>query len=288
MSFEGMDVDQLQSLAKQIDSDAQALYNLVNTLNGVTGALTLIWHGPVAATFEQEWQSRNRPALLAAYNTLMNLHGHLVSNINQQKSASAAEGGWTLDRIIGDVRTAWTAWEPVAQRVGYVQEALDKFHELAGKHFEPGAKEFKEYDKGWSKLIQLDHDSSLLKYHEWSVLRYAHDASYLQKADKVLAHTRIADLIPVVGAVLTLPDAIVNTGEAIVDLKDHHYNSAIMHAGNVAEDEGGLLGVMAGGATRLLAGEYELGKQMGQTHEHLSLGQEAGKQFGLVVNAFFG
>ena len=37
MSFEGMDVDQLQGLAKQVDADAQALYNLVTSLNGVIG-----------------------------------------------------------------------------------------------------------------------------------------------------------------------------------------------------------------------------------------------------------
>jgi uncharacterized protein YukE len=74
MSFEGMDVDQLTALAKQIDSAAQALYNLVTSLTGTMGGLTLLWHGPVAATFEQDWESKNRPALLAAYNTLTNLH----------------------------------------------------------------------------------------------------------------------------------------------------------------------------------------------------------------------
>lgn len=102
MSFEGMDVEQLQGLAKQIDSDAQALDKLVITLTGVVGTLTLLWNGPVAATFEQDWQSKNRPALLAAYNTLRDLHTHLVSNISQQTSASAAEGGWTAERVVGD------------------------------------------------------------------------------------------------------------------------------------------------------------------------------------------
>jgi uncharacterized protein YukE len=102
MSFEGMDVDQLQGLAKQIDSDAQALDSLVTTLTGVVGTLTLLWNGPVAVTFEQDWQSKNRPALLGAYNTLRDLHTHLVSNISQQTSASAAEGGWTAERVVGD------------------------------------------------------------------------------------------------------------------------------------------------------------------------------------------
>jgi uncharacterized protein YukE len=101
MSFEGMDVEQLQGLAKQIDSDAQALDKLVITLTGVVGTLTLLWNGPMAATFEQDWQSKNRPALLAAYDILTSLHTHLVNNISQQTSASAAEGGWTAARDSG-------------------------------------------------------------------------------------------------------------------------------------------------------------------------------------------
>ena len=109
MSFEGMDIDQLQGLAKQIDSDAQVLYNLVTDLTGVVGGLTLLWHGPMAATFEQDWQSKNRPALLAAYNTLRDLHTHLVNNISQQTSASGADGGWTMGRVVGDAENVLTA-----------------------------------------------------------------------------------------------------------------------------------------------------------------------------------
>jgi uncharacterized protein YukE len=95
MSFEGMDVDELSGLAKQIDSDARKLYELVSTLSGTLGELTLLWHGPVAATFEQDWLARNRPALLAAYDTLSALSKHLASNIGQQSAASAADGGWS-------------------------------------------------------------------------------------------------------------------------------------------------------------------------------------------------
>ena len=108
MSFDGMDVDQLQGLAKQVNSDAQALYNLVTSLNGVIGGLTSLWNGPVAATFEQDWQSKNRPALLAAHNTLTDLHAHLIANINQQVSASAADGGWTTGSATGHAGTGWT------------------------------------------------------------------------------------------------------------------------------------------------------------------------------------
>lgn len=162
MSFEGMDVDQLTALAKQIDSAAQALYNLVTNLTGTMGGLTLLWHGPVAATFEQDWESKNRPALLAAHNILTNLHTHLVNNINQQKSASAAgtgwtatssspaKGSWTAERVVGDFENTLTGAglvgfpvsalagtskflgvsDVVLREVGYIDVPISAYHEL--------------------------------------------------------------------------------------------------------------------------------------------------------------
>lgn len=108
MPIEGLDIEQMEGLARQVDSDAQTLYDLVTTLTGVIGGLSLIWRGPVATTFEQDWQSKNRPALLAAHNILTNLHTHLVSNINQQKSASAADTGWTATSS-SPAKGSWTA-----------------------------------------------------------------------------------------------------------------------------------------------------------------------------------
>jgi len=274
MSFEGMDVEQLQGLAKQIDADAQALDKLVISLTGVVGTLTLLWNGPAAAAFEQDWQAKNRPALLAAYDILTTLHTHLVNNISQQISASAAEGGWTVGRVVADVREGWDKWQDIDGRwVSPIQIPVGLIHDLSGKHYSPGTEAYEEYSKAWNKLIQLDHDGSFLKYHESSVLRYVHDASFVQKADKILVDTHIADFLGPVGMILAAPDAIVNTGEAIVDVKDHHYNSAIQHLGNVAEDEGGVVGLLAGGTTRLLADDYELGKQI---------------QWGQVPNPFSG
>jgi len=93
MSFEGMDVDQLQGLAKQINADARALSDLVTTLTAVAARLTVLWHGPLAAAFEQDWQSKLSPSLQAATRTLTDLHTHLQNNINAQTSASAADAG---------------------------------------------------------------------------------------------------------------------------------------------------------------------------------------------------
>jgi uncharacterized protein YukE len=117
VSIQGMDVDQLRGLAAQLDSDAQTLYRLVTTMNGVTAQMVLLWHGSAAATFETDWQSKNRPALLAAYNTLTSLHAHLVGNINQQASASAANDG-LLETVKADVGTVWGDAQRVSEWTG--------------------------------------------------------------------------------------------------------------------------------------------------------------------------
>jgi len=141
MSFEGMDVDQLQGLAKQIDSDAQALDKLVTTLTGVVGTLTLLWNGPVAVTFEQDWQSKNRPALLGAYNTLRDLHTHLVSNISQQTSASAAEGGWPAERVVGDFENVLTGLGLAALPLGIISTLGGGITDLSQANI---------FEKGWT------------------------------------------------------------------------------------------------------------------------------------------
>jgi hypothetical protein len=108
MPFEGMDADQLRGLATRIDSDAQTLSGLVTTMTGVLAELTLFWYGPMVAVFEQDWQAKHRPSLLAAHDILTGLHTHLVSNIDQQISASAAEGVWTAERVVGDFENLLT------------------------------------------------------------------------------------------------------------------------------------------------------------------------------------
>ncbi|HUA28695.1 MAG TPA: hypothetical protein VMC03_07400 [Streptosporangiaceae bacterium] len=168
MSFEGMDADQLGGLAAQIDRDAQTLSGLVTTMTGVVAQLTLFWYGPMVAVFEQDWQAKYRPSLLAAYGTLTALHAHLVSNIDQQTSASAADGGWTAERVVGDFENVLTgvglvgmtgllAGTPVSgavdglgdvgTAVGAYQtehEMFDTGEELAQGHYVAAANDFTE------------------------------------------------------------------------------------------------------------------------------------------------
>jgi uncharacterized protein YukE len=143
MSFEGMDVDQLRGLASQINADAQALSGLVNTLTGVAGRLPFYWQGPVATAFEQDWQAKYRPQLLAACNTLTALHAHLVSNINQQATASAADGSWasgsgsgagglTAANLFGYVEKGITGIGAVGLPLGIIGELGEAGPDLSG------------------------------------------------------------------------------------------------------------------------------------------------------------
>ena len=91
----------------------------------------------MAATFEQDWQSKNRPALLAAHNTLTSLHARLVDNINQQTSASAADGGWTAARIISDVENVLAVVGVVGTAIEIIPGASEAVSTLLGAPVEP-------------------------------------------------------------------------------------------------------------------------------------------------------
>jgi uncharacterized protein YukE len=143
MSFEGMDVDQLRGLAAQVNADAQTLSDIVATLTGVAGRLPFYWHGPVATAFEQDWQAKYRPALLAAYNTLTALHAHLVSNTDQQATTSAADGSWasglgsgaggsTVAGVFGRVEEGITAVGAIGLPLTVISELGEAGPDLSG------------------------------------------------------------------------------------------------------------------------------------------------------------
>ncbi len=278
MSFEGMNVDQMQGLAKQLDADAQALYNLVNSLNGIMAGLLFTWNGPMAATFEQEWQNKNRPALLSAYTILTNLHKHLVDNINGQDHASALD-----------------TYENVSKWVDRALTPIDLVSQFGEKKYNPRTKDNRFYKLGVKDhniTFQLDQNTKLRRffnYHDSTLLRAAHDLPFVEKADRFLVHTRLDDLLGPVGIALAIPDIGVNTYEGGEALKEGHYNDAIMNLGNIVADTGNPVGLLAGGTIRLLAEDYELGeKVLNGTEPAYSEGQifmQAGK---LTLNAFFG
>ncbi len=238
MSFEGMDIDQLQGLARQISADAQTLSGLVTTLTGVVSRLPLLWHGPAAAAFEQEWLTKYRPALLAASSILTTLHTHLVSNINHQTAASAADpgggmaavlSGGAMAAVLSGVSTAWDFAEKADGYVSLLETPLDWVKDVSGPEYDPRDPAFNEYGKTWTALMKLDHDSPLLKYHESSVLQWLHDTPQVKTAGEFLNKGLTSKVLDkagfvgmAVGAVSTGVD-VYHAGEAF---GDHQYAAA--------------------------------------------------------------
>ena len=221
MSFEGMDVDQLQGLAKQINSDAQALYNLVTNLTGVIGGLTLLWHGPVAATFEQDWQAKNRPALLAAYNILTSLHTHLVDNISQQQSASTADsyGASGLGAaVLGGIATAWDILGEGEQRTAIPEYLISKEEEIFG-HGEP-----EPTGRGpWTWLEKHTEDPVFPQLEDTKTVRWLHDTPALRDADGLLVKTHVYKVLDKYIEPVNLGIAVASVG---VDLGQAYQNAA--------------------------------------------------------------
>jgi uncharacterized protein YukE len=229
MSFDGMDVDQLQGLAKQIDADAQALHNLVTGLNGIVGTLNFFWQGPMVATFEQDWQSKNRPALLTAYNTLTDLHTHLVENINQQVSASAADSGWAA---------AWDKVGKVQQWTSVPEYLISKQEELFGHDAPPG--------KGpWAWVQKHTEDPVFPKLKDTKPLQWLHNTPELRFADKVLVKTHAYKVLDRVIEPINFGIAVASVG---VDLTQASLAAArgndYAAAGHVADAAADALGVI--------------------------------------------
>jgi uncharacterized protein YukE len=207
MSFEGMDADQLRGLAAQINRDAQALSGLVTTMTGVVARLSHFWHGPVAVTFEQDWQTRYRPALLAACGTLTDLHAHLVSNIDQQASASAADGGWA-ERLADDASKALTVAGLVGIPVTLISELASNAHDVNS---------FKGTSL-WSKLTD-DHLFSLSP----------HDIGWVNSTSQFLDKTHLDTGFKVLGVIGTGVSLIHFGQDAYAggqDLSDGNYGGA--------------------------------------------------------------
>lgn len=124
MSLEGMDVDQAQRLAQQLDGYAQALIHITAGLGTLTEELSYRWRGPASGIFQQQWSTQYQGAISRAAQTLTGMHAHLVANIQQQVQASAIDAGGggaagfgaraaisglTMTALLGGVSSVWRA-----------------------------------------------------------------------------------------------------------------------------------------------------------------------------------
>jgi len=268
MSFEGMDVEQAQSLAQRLDANAQALAHITAGLTALTAELSRSWLGPASATFQQEWMTQHRSALAGAAQALSDMHTRLKANIQQQINASAANGGsgsgGVLTAVLGGVRRGWDDLQTAAGWEGLVQTPLDKITEIAGNDDVAG-----RYDKTWTRLMSIDHDSPLLKYKQSPILHALHDNPHVQQAGEILGNTHstaVLDKLGTAGKGLGYATTTVDGLEAANDVREGHYASA---TGNAVDATSSALmnsdnpaGFLAGFDIALLKKDYELEQQI--------------------------
>jgi uncharacterized protein YukE len=112
MNLEGMDVDQVDSLARRMDTHTRTLESIAAVLGGLAAELSHLWRGPAAATFQHDCETLHRPAITAAASAISDLHQHLVANLAQQVRASAADGGPGGPVTAGSLGGGGGSWTP--------------------------------------------------------------------------------------------------------------------------------------------------------------------------------
>jgi uncharacterized protein YukE len=271
MSLEGMDVDQAQGLARRLEANARALANVAAALAGLTAELSHYWRGPASATFQQQWATRHRPALSNAAQSLADMHARLVANVQQQIRASATDpspgqaagviGGVTLTALLSG---ASRVWDKANHYESLLTTPLDKIKEVAGNDDVAG-----RYNKTWTQLMKLDHDSPLLKYKRSPVLHWLHDNPQVKQVGHLLSGTHataVLDKLDKVGKVMGIVTVTADVGKGGADILHHQYASAGGEVVNATSD--GLKGMknpvayFAGGTVALLKEDYDLGSSI--------------------------
>ena len=285
MSLEGMDVDQAQGLARQLDGYAQALAQITAAITGLAAELSHSWRGPASATFQQQCTAQYRPALGQAAQALRDMHTHLAANIQQQVRASAPDGGpgqapgaglitgVTLAGIAAGIRRGWGDLQAGEGWEGLAQTPVDKIKELAGTAdvalVRADGTLAEDYGSNWQRLVNLDRDGSFFKYKESPILNALHDNAHVQQAGEILGNshaTAVLGKLDTAGKGLGWLNTAVAGGASAGDLVQGHYaraagsaldatSSALMNTDNPAT-------FLAGFDLALLKKDYELGSQI--------------------------
>ena len=113
MSLEGMDVDQAQQLARQLDGYARALTHLTTALGTLAGELGYHWQGPASATFQQQWAARYRGALGGGRLVVMSNRApiRVIGEGPEEKIGPTVGGvGTTFLRLLERQGGVWIGW----------------------------------------------------------------------------------------------------------------------------------------------------------------------------------
>ena len=268
MPFEGMDIDQVADLARQLDANARTLTGIAALLGGLAEALGQQWRGAAAAVFARDFEASHRPAIVAAAQQLSDLHARVIANLGQQQTASAAAGfggpggeaavavaGGLLGAGLRGADGAWQVWNDVDTAERVVEWPLDKIRQLAGAHEAAGP----DGDGVWDWLQRMTGDHTFPSLEDTDVVRWLHDAPVIGDADKFLADSGVYRVIDDLGpaaiamGLLATGTDLVNAG---LSVGDGHYAAA----GGDLVDAGSSALMSTKGWTWLAGFDLEAGK----------------------------
>jgi uncharacterized protein YukE len=232
VAFEGMDIDEVADLARQLDANARTLTGIAAVLGGLAEALSRQWYGPAAARFARDFETSHRPALVAAAQQLADMHARVIANLDQQQTASAATGfggvsgpGALLGTGLRLADGGWHIWGDLDTAERAAEWPLDKIRQLAGAHEAP------EPDGSgiWDKPERLTADHTFPLFEDTDVVRWLRDTPAIVDADKFLADSGVYQAIDRFGRVgivmglISVGTDVVNVGG---NLAAGHYAAA--------------------------------------------------------------
>jgi len=93
LDLSGMDVQQVNALAEQLENRANSINGVINTIDGVVAGLLDVWSGDDMEAFSAAWRQAHKPAAAAAASELVGYVGQLQKEMAQQVDASGGELG---------------------------------------------------------------------------------------------------------------------------------------------------------------------------------------------------
>jgi uncharacterized protein YukE len=88
MAFEGMDVDAVETIAKQLQHQADQIHSVISTVDGLINQAEGAWKGGDATQFRDWWTSQHRPALTQAGEAVRGLGQSAMNNASEQRTVS--------------------------------------------------------------------------------------------------------------------------------------------------------------------------------------------------------
>jgi hypothetical protein len=151
MAFEGLDVEAVEELARQLHAQSERLGSISGAVNLLVDHSGHVWQGPSAEQFAGDWHQHYRPSLLGAMEALQGLSVSAANNAHDQRTAS---GGAPAGPVYA-VSPLGSDWSPERRRWFYAQESAWE----SGKAKLPYWMQQQYPDLGWA--VSTGHDQAI-------------------------------------------------------------------------------------------------------------------------------